>query len=230
MPDRSGAGGGTLPRGDGNPAGEFRNELWRKAIHLSSMSIPVFYFFTPRDTALAVSAALMVVALALDVGRHYYPPLRRLFHVVVGPLLRRHERDRHAKRLNGGTYVLIAATGSIFLFPKLIAITGFLILIVSDLAAALVGRKFGRRKFLGKSLEGSMAFFATALVVVMATPKIGYATGEYLLGAAAAAAATVVEAGASWIDDNLSIPLTVGFILWAGYIFLFPWLDVYKFG
>jgi dolichol kinase len=150
--------------------------------------------------------------------------------VVFGPLLRSHERDRRAKRLNGGTYVLIAATASIFLFPKLIAITGFLILIFSDLAAALIGKKFGRRKFLDKSVEGSLAFFVTGLIVIAATPKIGYGPGEYLLGAAAAFAATVVEAGAAWIDDNLSIPLTVGFTLWAGYALLFPWLDVYRFG
>ena len=212
------------------PPGEFRRELWRKAIHLSSISIPVFYFFTPRETALAVSAVLMVVAVALDVGRYSYAPLRRLFHAAFGPLLRSHERDRHAKRLNGASYVLIASTLSIFLFPKLIAITGFLILIVSDLAAALVGKKFGRRKFLAKSLEGSAAFFATALAVVATTPKIGYEAGEYALGAAAALAATLVEAGAAGIDDNLSIPLTVGAVLWAGYALLLPWLDIYRFG
>lgn len=219
-----------VPTIGGTPPDEFRKELGRKAIHLSSIVIPIFYFFTPKLTALTLSAALMVVALALDVGRHYYAPLRRLFTIVFGRLLRSHERDRHAKRLNGGTYVLIATTISILLFPKLIAITGFLILIVSDLAAALVGRKFGRRKFLGKSLEGSMAFFLTAMAVVAATPKIGYGAGEYLVGAAAALAATVVEAGAGWIDDNLSIPLTVGVTLWAGYALLLPWLDVYKFG
>jgi dolichol kinase len=218
------------PAGNHLPPGEFRKELGRKAIHLSSIVIPVFYFFTPKETALAVSAALMVLAIALDLGRHYYAPLRRIYHVVFGPLLRSHERDRHAKRLNGGSYVLIASTLSIFLFPKLIAITAFLILIVSDLAAALVGRKFGRRKFLGKSVEGSSAFFVTAMIVIAATPKIGYGPGEYIVGAAAALAATVVEAGASWVDDNLSVPLTVGLTLWAGYALFLPWLDVYRFG
>jgi dolichol kinase len=230
VPEHGTDGGGTRSAGTTLPPGEFRKEIWRKAIHLSSIVIPIFYFFTPKPTALAVSAALTVLAIALDLGRHYYPPLRRLFHTIVGPLLRSHERDRHAKRLNGGTYVLIAATVSIFLFPKLIAITGFLILIVSDLSAALVGKKFGKRKFLGKSVEGSAAFFVTAMLVIVATPKVGYGPGEYLLGAVAALAATIVEAGASWIDDNLSIPLTVGFTLWAGYALIFPWLDVYRFG
>jgi dolichol kinase len=230
VPESGADGGGSRSAGNSLPPGEFRREIWRKAIHLSSIVIPIFYFFTPKATALAVSAGLTVLAIALDLGRHYYAPVRRLFHIIFGPLLRTHERDRHAKRLNGGTYVLIAATVSIFLFPKLIAITGFLILIVSDLSAALIGKKFGKRKFLGKSVEGSAAFFVTAMIVIAATPKIGYGPGEYLLGAAAALAATIVEAGASWIDDNLSIPLTVGFTLWAGYALIFPWLDVYRFG
>jgi dolichol kinase len=230
VPEPAADGSGSRPAGNHLPPGEFRKEIWRKAIHLSSIVIPVFYFFTPKETALLVSATLMVLATALDLGRHYYSPVRRLFHAIFGSVLRSHERDRHAKRLNGGTYVLIAATLSILVFPKLIAITGFLILIVSDLAAALIGKKFGKRKFLGKSVEGSSAFFVTAMMVIAVTPKVGYGAGEYLLGAAAALAATVVEAGVPWIDDNLSIPLTVGVTLWAGYALLFPGLDVFRFG
>ncbi len=221
-----------MPRQEPNvlPPGEFRKEVIRKAIHFSSISIPIFYLLTPRETALIVSAALTVVALSLDLGRHYYPPLFRIYHAVFGPLLRSHESDARQKRLNGATYVLIAATVSIFIFPKLIALPSFLILIVSDLAAALVGRRYGRRKFFGKSVEGSAAFFVTALIIIAATPKVGYSAAEYAVGAAAALVGTVVEASPTGIDDNLSVPLSVGLALWAGYAFLLPWLDVYRFG
>ncbi len=221
-----------MPRTEPNvlPPGEFRKEIIRKAIHFSSISIPVFYLLTPRETALVVSAALTIVALSLDLGRHYYPPLFRLYQTAFGPLLRSHESDLVRRRLNGATYVLIAATLSIFLFPKLIAITSFFVLIVSDLAAALIGRRFGRRKFLGKSVEGSAAFFVTALVIVAVTPKVGYALSEYVVGAFAALVGTVVEASPTGIDDNLSIPLSVGLALWAGYAFFLPWLDIYRFG
>ena len=209
---------------------DFRSEVLRKGIHLSSIVIPIFYFYTPRNTALMVSAALTIVALALDVGRHYYPPLFRIYDLTFGSMLRSHESDARVKRLNGGTYVLIAATLSIFLFPKLIAITAFLVLIVSDLCAALVGRKFGTRRFLGKSVEGSLAFLVTALLIVAATPKIAYDPAEYVVGATAALAATIVEASPTGIDDNLSVPLTFGTSLWAGYAIALPYLDIYKFG
>jgi dolichol kinase len=228
--DEPSGGGPDGPAPDVLPPELFRREVLRKCIHFSSIVIPIFYFFTPRTTALVVSAGLMTLALGLDLGRHYYPPLSRLFHALFGVLLRRHEDDNRAKRLNGGTWVLIASTLSIFLFPKLIAITAFLILIVSDLLAALVGRKFGSRKFLGKSVEGSAAFFVSALLIIAATPKIGYGAGEYLVGAAAALAGTVVEASGTGVDDNLSIPLVVGLTLWLGYVLFLPSLDVYRFG
>jgi dolichol kinase len=209
----------------------FRSEVIRKGIHLLSVVIPILYFLTPRYTALMISALLTILALALDLTRNYYPPFATRFNVVFGRLLRRHESDPEAKRLNGGTYVLIAATLSILIFPKLIAITAFIVLIVSDLSAALVGSKFGRTPFLGKSLEGSLAFFLSGLVVMAATPKIEYLAGEYAIGVAALLAGTIVEALPVEVDDNLSVPLTVGLTMWGGYALFYPLMDLYnKFG
>ena len=65
---------------------------------------------------------------------------------------------------------------------------------------------------------------------VAVTPKVGYALSEYVVGAFAALVGTVVEASPTGIDDNLSIPLSVGLALWAGYAFFLPWLDIYRFG
>lgn len=210
--------------------GSYRTEVIRKTIHFSSISIPIFYFFTPRDTALPVAVILTAVVFLVDIGRLYFPPVTSLFNKIFGTLLRRHESHTHSRRLTGATYVLIAATLSIFLFPKLIAITSFLILILADMAAALIGRKFGATPLFGKSVEGSAAFFAVALLVIGATPKIAYVPGEYIIGCVAALAGTIVEALPIRIDDNLSVPLAVGFVLWAGYAFLLPHLDVYRFG
>ena len=124
-------------------AGSYRVEIFRKAIHLSSIAIPIYYFYTPRDVALRLSVPVTLVALFLDIARHYYSPLQSFVYGTFGWLLRSHETDREKKRLNGATWVLISATLAIWIFPKLIAITGFLVLIVADMTAALVGRRFG---------------------------------------------------------------------------------------
>ncbi len=132
------------------------------------------------------------------------------------------------KRLNGASYVLIAASLCVFLFPKVIAISAIAILVISDTTSALIGRRFGRHRFLAKSLEGSCAFFVSAVLVIFLTPKIDNLFMEYIIGIIAAAIGTVVEALPIKIDDNLSIPLAVGFSLWGLYVWLLPALDLMR--
>jgi dolichol kinase len=115
----------------------------------------------------------------------------------------------------------------VWIFPKVIVITAFAILIISDSAAALVGRRFGNHPFLAKSLEGSSAFLVTALIVVALAPKIAYLSGEYMIGAAAALLGTLVEAAEVGVDDNLTIPLSVSTALWLLYAVFLPTLDLY---
>ncbi len=208
----------------------YRVELLRKAIHLSSISIPIFYFFTPRIVALSVLVPLTVIFMAIDVARHYNQSAEERFYRTFGRLLRSREADRAKKRLNGATYVLISATLCVFLFPKLIAIISFLILIISDMMSALIGRQFGKHRFLGKSLEGSMAFFISAVLIVVFTPKVSYLFGEYLIGGISAMTGAIVEALPWEIDDNLTVPLAVGGSMWALYALLYPYLPVDKFG
>ena len=208
----------------------YRIELIRKAIHLCSLSIPIFYFFTPKNVALVVFIPLTIAFLIVDVARYYHRPIEGWFYKSFGWLLRQRESDREKKRLNGATYVLISATLAIIIFPKFIAVTSFIILIISDLTAALVGRRFGKHKFFEKTLEGSIGFFMSALVIIILTPKIEDYFGEYLIGALAAAVGTIVEALPIDFDDNLSVPLSVGATLWAAYSITYPLLNLYKFG
>jgi len=129
--------------------------------------------------------------------------------------------------LTGASYVLISATLCVWLFPKVVFLTAFAILIVSDSAAALVGRRLGRRPFLAKSLEGTTAFFVSALIVVGLAPKVIYSPTEYLIGAVAALLGAVVEAAPQAVDDNLAIPLAIGMFLWLLYAVFLPGVNIY---
>jgi len=165
--------------------------------------------------------------LGVDLLRHHHAPTAKIFYKAFGSLLRKHEHDETNKRLSGATHVLISASICVLIFPKLITITAFAILIISDSAAALVGRRFGRKKFLGKSIEGSAAFFLSALVVIAATPKISTSAGEYLIAAFAAGVGTVIEALPVNIDDNLSIPISIGAMMWVLYDVFYPSLNLH---
>lgn len=205
----------------------YTTELIRKGIHLVSLSIPVIYSFIPQRTALAVLLPLTAAFLLADVLRLYHPASSRLYQRYFGFLLRQHEQNAHGRRLTGATYVLFSACLSVLLFPKVVVITTFAILIISDSAAALIGRRFGKHRFLTKSLEGSSAFLISALLVIAVAPKIAYSPVEYLIGAITAAVATVVEAAGLQIDDNLTIPLVSGAVMWALYALVAPALDIH---
>ena len=204
----------------------FRNELARKAIHLFSLSIPLIYFFISRSLALALLVPLTAAFVGIDLARFYIPIISRWFTRWFGWLLRKHEQDINVKRLNGASHVLISAALCVLLFPKIITINAFTILIISDSTSALFGRRFGRHRFLGKSLEGSMAFFVSAVIVILAAPKVQYVPMEYIIGIIAAAVGAVVEAASVHIDDNLSIPLSVGIVMWGLYVWLLPAVNV----
>lgn len=204
---------------------DYRSEIVRKAIHLCSLSIPVIYTFITRDLALLLLIPVTVGFLIVDLARYYFPPVARLFYRVFGWLLRKHEQDEKVKRLNGATNVLLSAVLCVVVFPKLVTITAFAILIISDSTSALVGRRFGRRRFFRKSLEGAIAFFVSAIFVVLASPKAGAGPVEYLLGFISAAAGAVTES-ASRIDDNIAVPVSVGIVLWTLYALFLPGVDL----
>jgi dolichol kinase len=205
----------------------YRAEVLRKGIHLASLSIPVIYYFVSRHTALTILVPLTLAFGLIDVARLLHPGTSRLYNRFFGFLLRKHEREDKGRQLTGATYVLLSAVLCVLIFPKVIVITAFAILIVSDSAAALIGRRYGRRPFLTKSLEGSGAFFLSAVIVVLAAPKIAYIPLEYLLGVIAALAGTVVEASRVRLDDNLTIPLSIGAVLWGLYALFLPSLDLF---
>ncbi len=205
----------------------YRDELVRKLIHLFSLSIPIIYYFIPTSLSISILAVLTFIALFIDLGRFFSESFANIFYKIFGFLLRKHETDDKKKNLTGATYVLISALLCAIIFPKVIFVTAFTILIISDTMAALIGRKFGKIKFLRKSLEGTLSFFISASIVVFFTPKVGDFPTEYLIGIIAAFVGAIVEnISYGFADDNLTIPLSVGLTMWGLYLFFFPNLQL----
>ena len=205
----------------------YKDELVRKLIHLCSLSIPIIVYFIPRTVSITILSCLTPAAIVLDLSRYIYHPVAKMFYAFFGFLLRKHEVDNKKKNLNGATYVFISALICVIIFPKILFLTGFTILIISDSSAALIGRKFGKHKFLAKSLEGTLAFFVSGSIVVLFTPKINHQLTEYLIGIIAAAVGAIVEnISFGFADDNLSIPLSTGFTMWGLYLLILPHLQL----
>jgi dolichol kinase len=205
----------------------YKDEIFRKLIHLCSLSIPVVYYLIPRSTALIILGIMTAIALFLDLGRYLSPAIGKIFYKFFGFLLRKHELDHKKRNLNGATYVLLSAFICVLIFPKVIVITAFAILIISDSMAALIGRRFGKHKFLFKSLEGTLAFFISGIVVVLLSPKIEYMFSEYIIGIVSTAFGAIIEnVSFGLADDNLVIPISIGFAMWSLYLIYLPELNL----
>jgi dolichol kinase len=183
-------------------------EIKRKMVHLATLVIPVGYALTSDTTILTFLIPFFFLYLAVDLLRHFHTGLASLFREhFFGRVLREKEKPT----LMGSTYFLFASVLTILLFPKPIAIVSLLILILSDTAAALVGKGIGRIRIFGKTLEGTMAFIFSSLLIVWIYPGM-----ERLSGSFAAVGAALIELLPIPLDDNLTIPLVAGAILFYG--------------
>lgn len=184
----------------------YTSELARKAIHVSSLAIPIALYLLPVTVSRIGLLVLAVVTLAGDVLRLHVPQIRPIFYFAFGRIVRDHERFN----LLGSTYLLLSALLCIWAFDKPIAVIALGFLIVGDTAAALVGKRWGRVKILNKSLEGSLACFAACLLVGWAYPGPEVTWTMILVGAFTA---TVFELLPIPLDDNLRMTLSAGFAM-----------------
>lgn len=114
--------------------------------------------------------------------------------------------------------LLPAALMVTILFSDVVAMTALSTMLVGDTAAALIGRKYGKRKINQnrKSVEGSLAFWITSFFILLffgllySQPIWFYMYG--ILGITAAMFAEIYE-NRIRIDDNFSIPLVMGLFL-----------------
>ncbi|MBD3335556.1 MAG: phosphatidate cytidylyltransferase [Candidatus Eisenbacteria bacterium] len=179
-------------------------ELGRKAIHLGAIILPVGYYILPEARGRQILVILTLISLTIDVIRLNEPRIRTFFYYFFGRLVRDHERYN----LLGSTYLLLACLIAVYTFEKPIAVAALCFLIVGDTMAALVGRTFGRIPIFNKTLEGSLACFASCIVIGLIVPGL---TWTMIL--AGSLVATLFELLPIPLDDNLRIPLSAGFTM-----------------
>jgi dolichol kinase len=197
----------------------YKQEVVRKSIHMVSLSIPIVYSFITKELALSILIPMTILSIIIDFASRKKSKFREFFHKIFGKILRPHE-FYDVFTLNGATWVLISAVVCIIIFPKTFVVTGFSILIISDISSALIGRKFGKHPlFVRKSWEGTSAFWISAILVIIVIGNLLSAPWTfYFFGVIAAFVGGIAEAASTMLkmDDNLSIPLSIGIVLWAG--------------
>jgi dolichol kinase len=180
-----------------------KRELQRKSIHLGMIIIPVWVYVTPPNWGLLGLIIATSATVVLDLLRLSDHRLRRFFLRFFRSLIRSHEEEH----LLGSTYFMIAALLSVLAFDDTIAIAALTFLIIGDTVAAVVGKKYGKPLYWGKSPHGSLACFVACLLI-----GAGLLDNQWVV-LAGAVAATVAEALPVPMDDNMRVPIVSGLVM-----------------
>lgn len=205
---------------------DFKKELIRKSIHLGSISF-LFVYVLVSDSVnhkigLLILSLMLIILLELEYVR-----------VELGvrvPLLRKlweFRRDKEENHMGAEIYFLIGSIICLAIFDLRVAAAAILMTTFGDMAAAVIGTRFGKHwiPFLkNRAIEGVAAELIVNLIIgwlVIRTPVEGkmwwvhnfLPIGEPLWFPIIimAVTATVVETLVQKLDDNLIIPVFAGF-------------------
>jgi dolichol kinase len=210
---------GPAPSGPPSPAPQASRkdlQFGRRGVHMANgVAIATAYalFFTHAQVIhlFGIIACLVYIA---DRVRMQYPELVGRVPVVNQALFRAEEQVKES----GMTPYAIAILLALITFPKTVSVIAIYVLAIADPISAIVGIRFGRHRIVPeKSVEGSLAFFVSAFAIaagVLAVATFAPTGKIFLVAALLAAAAAAMEMAPIRLDDNLTIPLFVGFAGW----------------
>ena len=172
----------------------------RNLFHFSGIVIPLSYLLINKDVALGFTMLLFCVLSVVEFLRI----TGRLKLGMAGKYL----KEKEVKKPTGSLFYVVAALVVILLFRREVAICALFVLCISDPLSSLVGRRLGRHPLLGKSIEGTLAFFGSSLII-LALFSVGLS-----IALVAAFVATLTElCTPGFLDDNLTIPIMTGLAL-----------------
>lgn len=192
-------------------------QLGRRLVHCANgcvIATAYALIFTHQQIVHTFGSIACLVYI-LDRVRIHYPELIERAPWINSLLFRAEEQFKESAM----TPYAIAILLTLLTFPKTLALIAIYTLAIADPLSAVVGITWGRRHIVeAKSVEGSAAFFAATAVIVAVVLRL---TTVVAPGSIAVAAIAIGLAGAICemlpirLDDNLTIPLFIGFAGWA---------------
>ena len=197
--------------------------LARKTWHMT-MGLFIVFIFT---SGMSVSRSVMLLSsflcfdLFMETARLKIPALNQRVVRLWGPLMRAHE----VNRFSTVPYYVAASALAIAIFPRPVAALSILYLACGDPLASLFGILYGHKSIRlasGKTLIGTLAGVVTCALITLVflhTLPVSLATLAVLtlVGGVAGGTAELVPLD---MDDNFTIPLISGFVMWLAFILL----------
>ena|SRR3989338_9737564 len=187
------------------------DELRRKLAHFTGIAWVIASFYVTLNQTILILAAFFFFALVTAALYEYLKSIPLLGNLIRFLHSMARSEEKSAKVYYGAIYffgsliVILFATQSLPVFRG-----AALVLIVGDSLSAIVGKAFGKHELPHnpyKSREGSIAGFIGASIAAAFVLPIPLAVFAAFIGMA-------IESLPWDLNDNLTIPLAVGFFLW----------------
>ncbi len=190
-----------------------KEKMGRHLYHMVGGCVPpIIGLVLPREWTLVFLGTVAAIFVVVEILRLTIASVNHwLMSLFAG--VSKGFKAREAARPIGTTYYLVASFLAFLFFSRDVAAAALFFAAVGDAIAAAVGERYGRTKVGAKSLEGSAAFFTSALVVGYILVGVGFHL-NWLAVTAGAAVAALVELLPIPIDDNLTVPI-IGAIVMA---------------
>lgn len=176
-------------------------EAFRKCIHIMSAFVPLFVYLTSSNIAIIILSILISLYSIFEIFR-----LKGKRFCFISSIVEIANRARDEKRFSLGPVTL--AMGIIivlYFFPLRIATIAIFSLSFGDGFASLVGKVYGKKKFIfeGKTFAGSFACFVATFIAQLLL------TRNLLFSLIIALITSLIEALPLKDFDNVLIPVVV---------------------
>jgi len=191
----------------------FQTYWWRVAIRPFAIIFLISYIVFTKVPSLFILGSVTLALVAFDIFRLMHKKTNEVLKTKVKALLRKNE----IKTFSSFTIFFVALFITLLIFPKEIAFIASSFLIYGDIFGKLFGLAFGRHKILNKTLEGTLAYFGSVLIMgyVLYT-SLEIPLIVLILGGISA---PLVEMLSMNVNDNLTVPLITGSIMTIALLF-----------
>ncbi|KAL1409797.1 Diacylglycerol kinase [Vanrija albida] len=212
-------------------------EIPRKTFHSSIGFVTLYLKYLDPPTLgplIKVLSSLLAFISVNDALRLNIPAFAEAWEATVGFLMRESERDK----VNGTVWYLVGVIFVLALYPRDVAVVSILTLSWSDTTASTIGRLWGKYtpplpphfpgvKWLPFAPRKSLAGFLAAAVTGFGIGVFyhwapgtwaiidGGLLGRIATGVVVGLGGAVVEALDLGFDDNLTLPILSGAVVWA---------------
>jgi len=182
----------------------FKSELKRKAVHILSILFLLTYLFLGEIWGKRIALLGLTLLLIIFLELEFF----RINKQIKIPLISGLWRESEKERLGGQVFFLIGAIIALAVFDLRIAAAALLMTTFGDMAASIIGIRFGKhwlKDIPNTAWEGIIAELFVNIIIGL----IFFNSWPVIL--AMAITATFVETVFTHADDNLLIPIFAGF-------------------